>query len=199
MINLLPAEAKRELSAGRANRLLLRYLMLFLVLAVVMLAILLGARLILDNTKKEAEAKKESIAREARDLAPAQAKVSEFKADLATAKKIFDKQINYSWVILRLAEIVPSGTVVSQVTFDPSSLGSPTKLNVEARSIASLTQFKDNLNESKYFEVASFDVVTRQPTTTSPYKFTSVISVTIKQELLSEGQTPAVKPGESNG
>lgn len=181
MINLLPADAKREIAAGRANRLLLRYLILFIALALVLVAAIGLVYMFLQNTYASEQDKKQESENSSRQLLARRQEVEAFRSDLATAKQILDKQINYSSIILRVAGAIPDGVVISDITLDPKTIGTPTKLNAEARSEARLKALKDSLNSSPYFDDVYYDSVTKQ---SGKYPYAAILTVTFKQELL---------------
>lgn len=183
MINLLPPDAKKELAAGRANRLLLRYLLLFLGLAVLMIATIGGVYLFLNNTKLSEERKQAESEASSGQLASRQREIANFRSDLATAKQILDKQINYSSIILRVAEGIPNGVIISDITLSPDAIGTPTKLNAQAKSERHLQSFKDALNRSKYFENAYYDTVSKQA---GDYAYRAILTVTFKPELIDD-------------
>lgn len=183
MINLLPPIAKKEIAAGRANRLLLRYLLLFIGLAVLMVAIIGFVYWFLHNTNDAEQRKKADSESSSQQLMSRQQDVAAFKADLATAKQILDKQIDYSDIILRVAGAIPAGVIISDLTLSPEVIGTPTKITAQARSESSLHAFKAILNRSSYFEEVFYDTVTKQE---GDYPYSVVLTVTFKQELLDE-------------
>lgn len=184
MINLLPEYDKREIKAGITNRLLVRYLSMFLGLAVFMMLALVAVYFYLSNTKVAAE---DNIARNQADsleLTAKQKEVNDFKSDLATAKQILDKQVNYSTIILRFASTIPSGVVVDNLALDPETIDQPTKINARTKTEQAAINLKNALNRSPYFDDAYFDTITR--TEDDDYPYTVTMSVTFTQELLDE-------------
>ncbi len=184
MINLMPPRAKKELAAGRANRLLLRYLLLFLGLTVLIIAAMGFVYLFLTSTKDSAIERKTEAENSARELLAQQAEIDSFRSDLATAKQILDKQVDYSDIILRVADVVPSGVVISSFTLDPETIGTPTTLEAEAKSEDHLERFKDALNASQYFSNAYYQTVSKQ--TESEYEYSATLNVTFNTELLDD-------------
>lgn len=184
MINLLPDFDKREIRAGISNRLLVRYLSMFLGLAVFMLLALIAVYFYLANTKSVAE---DNISRnevDSRELTVKQQEVNSFKSDLATAKQILDKQVNYSSIILRFASSIPSGVVVDNLALDAETIGQPTKINARTKSEQAAINLKDSLNRSSYFKDAYFDTISRTDDDDYPYSVT--MSVTFTPELLND-------------
>lgn len=187
MINLLPIDDKKEILAGRSNRLLVRYILLFLALAVFMILSLVAVYIYLSNTKSVAEANIASNENDSRELLAKQQEVNAFKSDLATAKQILDKQVNYSSIILKAAGVIPSGIIIDNLTLDPETIGTPTKFNARAKSEQAAIRFKDALNKSPYFENAYFDTIsTEESESNSGYAYSVIMTVTFTRELLND-------------
>lgn len=186
MINLMPPEAKKELAAGRANRLLLRYLLLFAGLAVLIMVAIGFVYLFMSNTKATAIRQKEESENSARQLLAQQADITAFRSDLATAKQILDKQVNYSSIVLRVAGVIPDGVVINSLSLDPSTIGTSTSLEAQARSEDHLKRLKDALNASSYFTEAYYQTVTKAEGSESGYGYNAILNVTFTQELLDE-------------
>lgn len=184
MINLLPEFEKREIRAGISNRLLVRYLLLFLALAVFMVLSMVAVYFYLVNTKSVAQDNIASNEADSRELTAKLQDVNAFRSDLATAKQILDKQVNYSAMILRFARSMPSGVVVDTLSLDPETLGQPTKINARTKSEQAAINLKDTLNRSPYFEDAYFDTISRAEGGDYPYSVT--MSVTFTKELLDD-------------
>lgn len=183
MINLLPPHAKKELAAGRANRLLLRYHILFSLLALATLLILVFFYLHLRGAQQSYQATVDANIQKSGHMAASQKEVAEFRANLATARQILDKQINYSAVALRVASVIPPGVILGQLTLDPETINQPVKLNAQARDEQAVQSLKDALNNSAYFSDAYYDTVSRDAAS-SNYPFSITMTVTFTQELL---------------
>ena len=185
MINLLPQQEKAEIRAGRTNRLLLRYIILFAVLMLVLFAELGVGYLSMAQTKSHADTRiadnQASSAASIKD----QQRVQAFTTDLATAKQILDKQVNYSSVLLKVSSVFPPGTVVDQLVLDPATFGKPTTLSVRAVSDAAALQLKDAMNSSPYFKDPHFETIgTSAGNDVGKYPITLRLTVIFTQELL---------------
>lgn len=186
MINLLPPEAKRQLAAGRANRLLLRYLILSLLFALVTLAIFALVFLHLKGSQQSYQQTIDGNNKRAGSMADSQNKVREFRTNLATAKQILGKQINYSSIALKVADTIPRGVILEQLVLDAETINQPAKLNARATSEDTVLALKTALNDSNYFKDAHFDTVSRDQSN-EKYPFRITITVTFTQELLGNG------------
>lgn len=184
MISLLPPDDKAEIRAGRVNRLLARYLVLFVVLMVVLFAELGVAYYVLHSTKAKDDASIASSQASSAQLVKQKQEVTQFSSDLATAKQILDKQINYSTILLRIAAIMPSGTVLEQITIDPSTVNKPTTMVVGATSEASAIALKVSMTSSPYFSDTHFTTLTLAPSDTTGHPYTANITTTFTPEML---------------
>lgn len=183
MINLLPPKAKKELRAGRANRLLLRYLLLLAGFAIILLMVTGFVYLYLQSIANAEKQKMADIESSSQELLARESDIQQFQSNLATAKQILSKQTNYSAVLLRVAQVIPSGVTLNSLTLDRTLAGTPVKLEVQATSETRLQAFKNALNESEYFDQAYYDNVVRQE---GEYQYSTTLTVTFKQELFNE-------------
>ena len=184
MINLLPNDEKREILAGRTNRLLVRYNILLVIVMIMTLAAFGFVWLYLENIRTSSQEKIEQNEISSRQLLNKQQSINTFRANLNTAKTILDKQINYSTILLKVASTIPSGVVLDELTLDPSTIGKPTVLNARARSEAALLKLKESFSESSFYSDAHFDTITRTASDNDKYPYHVTMTVTFTQELL---------------
>lgn len=183
MINLLPPDAKKELSAGRANRLLLRYLVFSQILIVVTIIIIGLFYVNLRSDHQAHQANVDANLQKSKHMVDSQKEVSEFRTNLATAKQILGRQVNYSAVTLRVASVIPNGVILDQLTLDPETVNKPVKLSARASDDLAVQRLKDALNASEYFSEAHYDTVSRD-NSVEGYPFSITMTVTFTQELL---------------
>jgi hypothetical protein len=159
MINLLPYDQKKTLSAARTNTVLLKYNMV-LIVATLFLAFAVGVvyfyltnvQIAAENTiaeNKKRETKYSTVKNEA--LA--------FKTQLDDAKTIFDSELSYSTALLRFTKLFPDGTTTNQVFLDEQSFSAPVELVVQLRDKTAAEQLEKNMTTSPYvsnFSVKSF-------------------------------------------
>ncbi len=184
MINLLPTQQKREILAGRTNRLLVRYIVLLAIVFGMMLLAFGFVWLYLQNTRSINQAKIEQNEASSRQLLAKQAAINDFRTNLQTAKTILDKQVNYSTIILRVASTIPDGVTIDQLTLDPTTFGTPTVLTARAKSEAATLALKDSFTNSPYYSDAHFDSIAKADDVKNGYSYSITMSVTLTQELL---------------
>lgn len=187
MINLLPNDHKREIRAGRANRLLARYSILTFITLVVLVGIIGAAWLFLDNVRQEAQAEIDASDTSNASLAKDVAAVQEFKTNLAIAKEILNKEVNYSAIILRYASVIPSGTIIDHIDLDPSVIGKPSTFTAKVATPDSALRLKKALSDSPYFDDVHFTEIQTDTTLNGPYRYTVIFNLTINRDLLAEG------------
>ena len=183
MINLLPTKEKREILAGRSNRLLARYIVLLAIVTCMMLIAFAFVWFYLQNTKGINQTKIKQNEASSQQLLAKQNAINEFRSNLQTAKTILGKQVNYSAIILRVASTIPKGVVISQLSLDPTTFGTPTTLTARATSEAAVLKLKDSLTNSPYYSNAHFDTIANSDDQ-SAYPYQVTMTVTLTKELL---------------
>lgn len=182
MINLLPPEEKRQLRAAQSNVLLLRYNEA-LVFAVAFLVIALGvAYVYLNNASGVAHKTISDNKAKVVDYAPVQAQASQFRSNLATAKQILDSEVTYSKVILEIANLMPSGSVLQNLSLDSTTFGTPTQLIALAKDYPTALTLKNSFEKSSLFSDVHFDSITATASGTgNTYPMVVTLDVTIKK------------------
>ena len=135
MINLLPEEQKKEIRAGHANLLLARYSIMTLVALALLMVIMGIAWLMLNNIRATAQAKIDESEQSSLKMAKDIQNVNTFKANLATAKQILDKEVDYSTIILRYASAIPRGAIIDHIDLDPSVVGTPSTFSSKSQKL----------------------------------------------------------------
>ncbi len=186
MINLLPTREKREILAGRTNRLLARYIILLAIVMGLMLIVFVFVWFYLDNIRTTSQTKIDQNEANSRQLVTQQKAIDDFKSNLQTAKTILDKQVNYSHIILRIADTIPHGVTIEQLSLDPTTFGTPTTLTARAKSQAAVLALKTALTNSPYYSNAHFDTIALPDTPGNEYPYQVTMTVTLTRELLND-------------
>lgn len=188
MINLLPPDEKRQLAASRSNTLLLRYNIFMIgVLAFVGLAI--GITYVyLNSTQAAAEKQVAENKSKVSNYNQVQEQEKVFKSNLATAKEILDKEVVYTKAILAIANLLPSGVVLQTLTLDAKTLGTPTTLIFQTKSVDAALNLKKVLETSSTFKDVHFQNI-ESITGPGDYPVTATLNVTIDKAIaLNEGK-----------
>lgn len=147
MINLLPYDYKKEIRAGRANTILMRYISILSIGVVILGGIFGGAYVVIYGAHQNALATVEANQAQEAEFAAVRERANSFRSDLATAKTILDKQVIYSKIIYDIADAVPSGIVLDSVELSPETLGSSVTLSASARTNSDAIKLKDEFTK----------------------------------------------------
>lgn len=180
MINLLPPNTRSQIAAARANRLLLRYIILLLAAIAFLLAAIGIVYIYLGNAKATAEASIQDSMAQVSDYAAVESEAASFRQDLTNAKQILDNDVAYSKVVLEIASVLPPGIVLDTLSLDSETFGTPTTLTARARDYATVLQLKDSLQRSSLFSDASIQTISSG--TDGPYPLSATLSVTIRKD-----------------
>lgn len=182
MINLLPPDRKKQIIAGQTNVLLLRYCIFSVILALLLLMLIVGVYIIMNNSQKNAEQSIEKVTQDSLAYQGSKREAEEFKKNLATAKAILDKDIKYSQIAIKIAQTIPSGIVLESLSLDTESFGQPMVLNAAAHNYGDSLRLKSAFEESPMFSDAHIQSVASDSERKPPVSI--IISVIINQEIL---------------
>lgn len=181
VINLLPPENKRQIKAGRSNVLLIRYCIFSLMLAILLSLLIGGVYILMNDSRRTAEATIDNSKRKSSEYSKVQSDVAEFNQNLAIAKSILDKEVHYSKIAVKVAQILPSGIVLDSLQLDSKTFGQPTTLNASAKSYNDSLRLKSALENSKYFDNVHLQSVSMAE---GDYPVSISISTVINREIM---------------
>lgn len=182
MISLIPPQVKRENAAARTNTLLLRYnflllgILAFLLLAIGVVYVYLG------NTMASAEKTISENNAKVAGFSAVEEEAGIFRQNLATAKQILDREVNYTKVMIEVAQLLPAGVVLTGLNLDASTFGTPAALSAQAKTYDQALALKDAFSRSSLFSDVHFQSITTTDGGTSGYPLTINLSVTFKKE-----------------
>lgn len=177
MINLLPPEHKRDIRAARANSLLIKYNFLLVGVFLFLLLSIGVVYVYLNNTKATAEATMQENDSKVSNFAMTREEAEQFRQNLSTAKQILDREVNYTKVILKIAGVLPQGTVLTGLSLDAATFGKETTLSAQAKSYDLAIKLKDALGQSGLFTDVHFQSIAAS-TNSSDYPITVNLMVT---------------------
>jgi hypothetical protein len=184
MINLLPDIHKKELSAGRTNELLVRYVLVLLGFTV-LVAVFAGLIYVyLSSTQASAERSLEENNKSRASLAEEKREIEAFEQNLRIAKTLLDKKIDYSGLVLKYASVIPPRNILKDIRLDTTVTTAPSIIGAGSLSEQDALNLKNNLQASPYFDDVHFESITFN--SQSDYPFESVINLTITEELFNE-------------
>lgn len=185
MINLLPTQAKKEILAGRSNVLLVRYIWATVSLLILLGVVSLLSFLLLQKTKADFEATIKENEEQSVDYTQVRAQSEQFKSNLATAKSILDKQVNYTRIILDISKRLPSGVVLDSLNLDTASFGKPMDIVGRATDHRAALALKNSLQTSDIMTDVKFKSLSSL-TDGGKYSLAVTMEVTIKTEVANE-------------
>ncbi len=138
MINLLPPEAKEDALYGRRN-----YKLVFIGGGILLIMFALGALTLFGQfylSQSKAQYTKSGIVVEQRikdqKLEDSQKNLETLAANFKTASQLLSKQILFSKLFPKLAEIIPKGAYVRQISIDDKSTYLQFEIAAPSRSVA---------------------------------------------------------------
>jgi len=162
MINLLPAQIKKQLRAATANVLLLRYVIITAISVAFLLLIAGGAYLILTNLKTGAEKTIADNQASYTSYNTIKSATEELQNSLNSTQAVMNGDFDYNSRLTSLAAIMPAGVVLDSWTMSYDMPGKADTLEILAKDQASADQFQTSLQNSG---LASNLIVTKDPTT----------------------------------
>lgn len=182
MINLLSPDARKNLSAGRTNTILLRYLWITFALLALLGALSIFTYFVLNTTKDQAERQKQESSTRIAEYQNIQQRQEEFQNHLSVAKAILDQQTNYSDVLVGIAKLMRPGTALSSITLDYTTYGTPMDLQVNATSEAAALDLKNSFQNSSLFTDVKLKSLTISDDPNVGYPVVVQMEVTISKE-----------------
>lgn len=186
MINLLPIDSKREIRAGRTNRVLLRYCVLLGIVAGILVVMIAAVYLYLLSVYNESEQAIAQSNTRLEEIKDDKARVDEFKSNLKTVKAILDKRVDYSQKLLQITRELPGGVVIESAAITPEFLnGQPMTLTARSSNEQAAVEFKNRLNASDHFTSAHFLSIVREekpPQNAENYPFLLTMSISAEKQ-----------------
>jgi Tfp pilus assembly protein PilN len=183
MINLLSPNDRKQLSAARANTLLLRYNILLGLVIGVLIIEMVGIYFVLgvDKARNEAVIRDNEAKTQAYDSTKIAA--TQFKSDLTTAKYILSNQVPYTKLITTIANLLPQDAIIDTLALNPATFGTPAQMTIHTKSYESAIAVKQDLQGSDIFTDINFQSVTQgTDSASSAYPFTAVYNVTFSKK-----------------
>ncbi len=169
MINLLPPDQQKEIRAARNNTLLLRYVILLFSALGFLLVALAITYFSLSQAGSQADETRMRNEERASGYASAQSTASQLRNDLSSAKSLFDDEIRFSLVVVRLSSLLPEGSAIDSLQIDSDSFLQPTTLSVQIDSRAAAEALQNNFASSPYVSNVSLGNISTNSGSSYPY------------------------------
>ncbi len=184
MINLLAPNDRRQLAAARTNTLLRRYVLLLTLVVGVLLLEIAGVYVFLSIDKANNEAVILENKSKTTEYAQIEQEASAFRSNLATAKFILEKQVDYTSLITGVASALPNDAIIDTLALNPETFGTPATLTIHTGSYGLAIDVKSRLQQSPLFTDVSFQSVAKDDNSTSAHPYTAVYNVTFAKDAL---------------
>lgn len=179
MINLLSPQDKKQLAAARANTVVRNYFGL-LILTVVLLAGVLGYgfKATLD-AQSQAQAAKALAEQQAMQYESTRTQAVDFTKDLTVAKTILGTGTSFSQLLINIAEYVPPGVILSNLSLSATQQNAPITMSARAKTDNDAIKLKNSLEQSAVFEkVNIISITSSEGETASAYPVAVSLSAT---------------------
>lgn len=186
MINLLPSDKKRQLQAAKTNTILLRYNIWLGGAVGVMILAFVSVYAILGIGQKAAEDNIAANQAKVASYAQVRQDGQKFSQNLAIAEKIFANQITYSDLIVQIAQTIPAGASLQNLTLSTASFGTGTQLIFNVNSPQTALAVKDTLAaNTKLFSNVYLESITTQEGN-NRYPYIATLSVVINKQAVQQ-------------
>lgn len=192
MINLLPEDSKKEIQAARVNVILLRYNLLMLSAFAALAATCLLFYVILFSAQSTAVSTNSTNTQEAQKYDDVQKKAEQYKQDLATAKAILDRGVNYTSFIIDLTKLLPSGVILGGINLSAGDIGKQVSFTSQAENYDKAIELKKRFEDSYYYTNIFFQNIANAGASEDPATKAYPITVTMSV-LVCDGVCPDKK------
>jgi Tfp pilus assembly protein PilN len=165
---------------------LVRYIWFLLISLGIIGAFVVFTIIVLQGIRTTAESQIADNAQKAVSYTPVQVRATAFQSNLAVAKSILSKQVNYSTIILDISAHLPSGVILENLSLDAKTFGTPMEIRAKARSREVANNLKDSLESSNMFKDVQFKSLTSNDADTTGYFMSVVLQATIDKDKVTQ-------------
>ena len=193
MINLLPQDNRKNIRAGRFNIILVRYIWLFSIIGVLVLASVSAGVYLVAAEKIRYDDDITRVTGENQALKNVKAQATDFAQNLKLAKTILGNSRSTVDFVSQITAAIPNGVVLDSLVIDNSSavtqVAQPITFSFRARTLDNVTALKTAMQNSPLFDKVNIVQATVNPEVEGVYKVTASVSTIIKP-LAAKGSTP---------
>lgn len=194
MINLLPNDEYKQLHATRHNVLLIQLVIAASVCFIGTVLVVIASYTLIHTQESTALASEAESQQKIGQYSKVEQQSNAFKGNLKIAKQILDSSTSYRTMLINIAQVIPSGAIITNLDLDASIINTPTHITISTVSYEAAVQTKDALNNSKIAKDASLLSVTSgdasSTTGTNAHPYAAQINVTFTPEILNPQTTP---------
>lgn len=185
MINLLPDETKKQIVAARININLAKYLVFTLFSAAFLGLVCVVTYFIAINNKSTTTntATTNVNQSDSANYDAAKTILNKQISSFTAAKNIVNQQVSYSSIITTIASALPDGVILSNLSIENSKLGTPTTLQLKAKSANLEQKIKENFQNTPMFSSVSIQSSKLDSGDSSGYPTSIDLSIVINKGL----------------
>jgi hypothetical protein len=180
MINLLPDDTKVQIRAARTNVVLVRYILIIILGISFLLLVVGGAYVILSNTKAAAQAVIDTNDSKTSPYAAVQTQADSLRSSLATAKNIFDQEVDYTKILSNIASTLPNGVIIDKFTLSSASFGTPVTWQIYAKTSENAVAVKEKFQVSPLFSNITISTLSAS-SAVAGYPIAATVTVTLNK------------------
>lgn len=181
LVNLLPYKSKKQISAAKANVVLVKFTAIIGAGALFLAAASFMTYMILNGMEQTALAQKSKNSTETQAFEAAKGQATTMNRSINSAVSILNRQVSFSDILTQLGSITPNGVVIESLNLSSSTLGKPVTLQLHAKDSNSLIQFRDNIQASTLFKDYSLSSSTSSANDPEGYTIRATVSLTINK------------------
>lgn len=184
MINLLPPKERLAREVAKQNSILRRYIELFLLMAFILAALLVGSYFFLmqqaTNTKKEVAL----AAADAKKLEVVQSEAEALSRSIKTIAALLEGDRNFSQMLTDIGAVTPDGTVLTGIEINEETVDAPLIISAQVENERRAAILRNNLQKSPLFESAEIKSITRreEKEIQDRYSFVAVIETVLAEK-----------------
>jgi hypothetical protein len=183
MINLLPADNRKQLRSSYTNTILLKYVVFFIG---TMIAVVVSIAVIYINllyTKGNIEQQLTDLKQRSQLVMQPKQQAEKLQNDLTEVDKIFSKQVHYSNFLVALAKGLPSDVAIQNLDINETSLKAPIIIRVTTVNHDQILNTKRSLENQKFIDSVQISSIAHNEKTN---RFDGILILNLNKKGLEE-------------
>ncbi len=195
MINLMPADIKEEIKFARHNVSLIQYCILAAIVSFALAAIMLFGLILMNRDQNIIQSAIDSRQSILVELDKTDAEAQAFADNVSTISSLLDRELNFSQVVVQIAELIPNGATLSRLDLPNDVKTAPFPLSVEVNDQSLAGVLQQNFEQSEIFEGA--DVQNIRPAESTDDGVVLTYNVDLIVSFVKTKQEAAPKPASN--
>lgn len=186
MINLLSDDKKAEIRAGRVNVVIVNYIIMLFIAMLVLAAVVGGTFVTITISHANAASRVEDNNQTAMQYQDDEQAAKQYRENLTTAKQILDKEINYSSLIYKISNTIPSRVVLGELSLDAATIGQPATITAHAKNRRDALRLKTSFEKETdlFSNVYLVQIEQAETPTVRGYPYNITMALTVNKGAL---------------